>query len=740
MRFILQNNNMSPTMRPLKILSIGFILIFLLLASLSWFSWDSYRLHKGTQHHALELLKLNGSIIHYDEVLTMSAKMAAATGDLYWEERYNTYEPQLEKAIQKLISISPEIFSSEAAFKTNAANINLVAMEKAAFKLVREGKVKQAKILLGNESYKNEKIIYASGMQEIINDLDVLIKSLVIKQSKRNLWSALAAIVGVPLVLFIWFVTYKNIQRYIEQRKQSEEALRKSESNFRELFELSPIGLALCKMDGQLVAVNPAYANIMGYSVDETLKLTYWDITPKKYEADENVQIEKIKKTGGYGPYEKEYIHKDGHLVPVRLNGMVVIREDKEYIWSSVEDITVLKNSENEKIKLVEQLRQSHKMEAIGTLAGGIAHDFNNLLGIILGYAEMVNDDTPENSATKKKMEHIINAGNRAKDLVSQILLFSRKEAMGTSPVQIHLLVKESLELIRSSIPTTIEITQNIDSQSGYVKANTTKIQQVFMNLCTNAAHSMDEKGGVLEVELVSTNLSADDLSSEPDLTPGPYIQLSVKDNGTGIAQHNLSKIFDPYFTTKEFGKGSGMGLAVVEGIVKSFGGMIKVDSKLGYGTSVNVYLPKVEGINNEEIVYKESLPMGNERVLVVDDEEFIVDATKLSLERLGYHVTAVNSSQEAFELFQSQPNAFDIVISDQTMPGMTGDELAKKMLEIRPNIPIIICTGYSSKMDKEKANQIGISALIMKPVDKEMLFKTIRRFLDKNTVTTQFY
>lgn len=723
-------------MRPLKILSVGFILIFLLLASLSWFSWDSYKLHKGTQHYALELLKLNGSILHYDEVLTMSAKMAAATGDHFWEDRYNTFEPQLDNAIQQLITIAPEVFSSEAASKTNSANIKLVAIEKDAFKLVREGKIKQAQILLENEAYKKEKLIYASGMQKIINDLDVLIKTLVRKQSKRNLWSALAAITGISLVLFIWFVTHKNIQRYIEQRKQSEEALRKSESSYRELFELSPIGLALCKMDGQLVAVNPAYANIMGYSVDETLKLTYWDITPIKYEVDENRQIENIEKTRGYGPYEKEYIHKDGHLVPVRLNGMVVIRDGNEYIWSSVEDITVLKNAEDEKIKLVEQLRQSHKMEAIGTLAGGIAHDFNNLLGIILGYAEMVNDATPENSSTKNKMEKIIKAGNRAKDLVSQILLFSRKEAMGTTPIQIHLLIKESLELLRSSIPTTIEIKQKIDSQCGYINANMTKIQQVIMNLCTNAAQSMDENGGILEIELISTNLSANELLSEPNLSPGPYVQLSVKDNGTGIAQQDLSKIFDPYFTTKEFGKGSGMGLAVVAGIVKSFGGMIKVNSQLGQGTTVFVYFPKVEGTSNEELVDTESLPMGNERALVVDDEEYIVDVTKLRLEHLGYQVTATTSSSEALELFESQPDVFDIVISDQTMPEMTGDDLARKILAIRANIPIIICTGHSSKMDKEKANQIGISAFIMKPVDKELLAKTMRRILDKNIVT----
>ena len=719
---------------PLKNISVAFILTLLIFIALGAFSWNSYKELKGSQNEALNIIALNGVILQYDEVLTMSAKMASVTGNLYWEERYKKYEPQLDIAIKKLIELAPELFLGEAASMTDTANIKLVAIEKAAFKLVREGKYKQATSLLTSKDYEREKSIYASGMQKIKNDLETKTHLLLDAQSKRAFWSVLVALTGIPLLLFIWITTYKKIKSFIDKRKQIEEALRNSESKFRELVELSPIGLALCKMDGQLVSVNPAYAKIVGHSIDDALKLSYWDVTPESYAEDEKCQMDKITKTGRYGPYEKEYIHKDGHLVPVRLNGMLVNRDGEKFIWSSVEDITTLKEAEEDNYKLSEQLRQSHKMEAIGTLAGGIAHDFNNLLGIILGYAELIRDNSPDNSSDKNNIEQVLIAGDRAKDLVSHILSFSRKENKKSSPVSIHLLVKESINLIRSTIPTTIEIKQNIDPQCGNILANSTQIQQVLMNLCTNAAQSMEENGGILQVELIPTKLTADDLGTEPDLKPGSYVRLSVKDNGIGIEQKDIDKIFDPYFTTKEIGKGSGMGLAVVIGIVKSYGGMITVDSKPGKGTIFYVYFPVIDKKVVTEMEKNEDLPMGIEKVLVVDDEESIADMTMRRLENLGYQVTSKTNSKEALELFRSQSDSFDIVISDQTMPELTGEELAKKLLEIRPNIPIIICTGYSSKMDEEKAKSIGISAFIMKPVDKGELAKTIRQVLDKNS------
>ena len=521
------------------------------------------------------------------------------------------------------------------------------------------------------------------------------------------------------------------LEKEVVERKQSEKALSNSESKYRELIELSPIGLALCNMDGQILSINPAYAAIIGYSIDEILKLTYWQITPEKYSDDENQQLNQINKTGRYGPYEKEYLHKDGHLVPVRLNGMIVVRDNEKLIWSSVENITALKKAEKETRILSNQLRQSHKMEAIGTLAGGIAHDFNNLLAVILGYADMSLDDIPEGHPVKENLEQVLLAANRATDLVSQILTFSRKGAKERFPVQIHLLVQEALKLLRASIPTTIVIKESIDKRCGNILADPTQIQQVVMNLCTNATQAMDENGGILEVDVSSIQLGLDEKSTELKLEPGNYIRLSIKDNGTGINQKHFEKIFDPYFTTKSIGKGSGMGLSVVVGIIKSHDGIITVDSKPGKGSTFTAYFPKIEKQIQHKIVKTEPVPTGREKILVVDDEKNIVKMNKLMLERLGYQVTTKSSSVEALELFKSQPDAFDMVITDHTMPELTGEQLAKKLLEIRQDLPIIISTGYSSKMDAEKAGAIGIRAFIMKPITKKELSKIIRDVLD---------
>ena len=520
--------------------------------------------------------------------------------------------------------------------------------------------------------------------------------------------------------------------RDITERKIAEEAARSSETKFRELFEQSPIGLALCTMEGQLISVNPAYAKIIGYRIEEALKLSYWQITPEEYGGVEREKLAELQRKGRYEPYEKEYIHKNGHLVSVRLNGMNVLRNGENLIWSSVEDITALKKAEIEKKELIEQLRQSHKMEAIGTLAGGIAHDFNNILAAILGYADMALDDTPDNSPAKYDIEQVLKAGHRAKDLVKHILSFSRKEHMERAPIQIHLIVMETFKLLRATIPATIEIKHDIDTRCGYILADPTQIHQVLMNLCTNAAQSMDENGGVLEVGLNKVHSNTFKLCHIPNLPPGEYIQLSVRDNGVGIDQQHLNRIFDPYFTTKDTGKGSGMGLAVVMGIIRSHDGVITVDSNSGEGTTFNVYFPMIETQPLDSANDTTSLPLGNERVLLVDDEKAMVDMTKRIIERLGYQVTTKTGSREALELFRSQPNEFDIVISDQTMPGLTGGELAKQLLTIRPNIPIVICTGYSSKLNAKQAKTIGISGFIMKPVEKHELAITLRRALDE--------
>ena len=380
-------------------------------------------------------------------------------------------------------------------------------------------------------------------------------------------------------------------------------------------------------------------------------------------------------------------------------------------------------------IALQAQLQQTQKMQAIGTLAGGIAHDFNNILAAVIGYTEIAIADVEKGGLLHDNLKEVLTAGERAKDLVNQILTFSRQSEQDLKPIKVELIVKEVLKLIRASLPATIEIHQDLKSNAA-VLGNYTKIHQVLMNLCTNAAHAMGEKGGMLDVSLVDVELDADYAAKHFDIKPGPYLKLSVRDTGQGISSALLGQIFDPFFTTKQQGEGTGMGLSVVHGIVKSHGGTISVYSEPGEGSIFNVYLPAIESSFEQKAREEKPVPTGTERILFVDDEQALVNMGKQLLESLGYKVTTRTGSIEALELFKVQPDKFDLVITDLTMPNMTGDELAQKLMAIRPDIPVILCTGFSTKMTAEKTKKMGIRAFVLKPVIKQDIAETIRNVL----------
>lgn len=378
------------------------------------------------------------------------------------------------------------------------------------------------------------------------------------------------------------------------------------------------------------------------------------------------------------------------------------------------------------------QLQQIDKLQAIGTLAGGIAHDFNNILFPIIGYTQMVIEDVSENSQIKKNLEEVLNATNRAKDLVTQILTFSRQSSQEYRPLRIQPLIKEALKLLRASIPTTIEIVHHTDSACGATMGDPTQIHQVIMNLCTNAFHAMQETGGILEINLNEFDIDADDLLAKIGMKPGRYIQLEVIDTGHGMKPAVLERIFEPYFSTKEQGKGTGLGLSVTHGIVKSHGGDIRVSSKPGKGTTFQVYLPLIKYSAVEiESVISETAAIGSECVLLVDDETQIVKLEQQALQRLGYQVTSRTSSLEALETFRKQPEKFDLVITDMTMPNMTGMELAPELMRIRPDIPIILCSGFSEMITEEKVKAMGIREYVLKPIAMSVLAKKIRKVLD---------
>ncbi len=388
-----------------------------------------------------------------------------------------------------------------------------------------------------------------------------------------------------------------------------------------------------------------------------------------------------------------------------------------------------------EKRQLEKQLRQSQKMEAIGTLAGGIAHDFNNILSIILGNTELALADMPMESPPRQNLEQILAASLRAREMIQQLLNFSRKDESGLKPLHLNCVIAESLKLMRASLPTNIAIEKDICKKECTTMADTTQIHQIMLNLCTNAAHAMETEGGVLTVRLESVVL--DETAVEGfGIPPGNYARLVVADTGRGIEKDVIDRIFDPYFTTKKDGRGTGMGLSVVHGIVKGNGGTIQAFSRPGRFTEFHIYLPLVDAVIETETATEipQHLPGGDEHILIVDDEEMLVDMMRQVLEQLGYKVSAYTDSTAAFKAFLSCPLAYHLMITDMTMPGMTGTGLSKAVKAVRNDIPIILCTGFNEQIRDCNIQALGIQDLIMKPVGMRELAETIRRVLTMKT------
>jgi len=393
--------------------------------------------------------------------------------------------------------------------------------------------------------------------------------------------------------------------------------------------------------------------------------------------------------------------------------------------------ISRIKEGEAERLLLQSQLQQAQKMEAIGTLASGIAHDFNNILGAVLGYAELAILETAPGSMLKKHLDTVMSAAYRAKELVRQILAFSRQSNEERKPINVAHIIKEVLKFLRASLPSTIDIRGHIETAPGTVFADPTQIHQIIMNLCTNAHHAMRENGGILEVNLRAVHVDEERASSNTELKEGSYVQLTVSDTGHGMDEQIMARIFDPYFTTKEKGVGTGLGLAVVHGIVTKYGGCIEVESTPGKGSKFDLYFPVIQEAELPAPAEKEEMPRGKERILFIDDEPPLVEIGQQMLVRLGYEVVTNSNSIDGLNQFLAEPGKFDLVISDMTMPNLTGDVLAKKIMEIDSRVPIILCTGFSERISEEQARSLGISALLMKPLGMHSLAKTVRSALD---------
>ena len=519
----------------------------------------------------------------------------------------------------------------------------------------------------------------------------------------------------------------------ITERKQAEEALRESEDRYRMLFNSAHDAIFVHQPSAEgkpskFIEVNDVACKMYGYTREELLELTPIDLVISGQEEDARIWVRRLL-SDKYCVFEIVHKASDGKEIPVEINAHLFDFKGRPTILSIVRDITDRKRSEA-------QLQQSQKMEAIGTLAGGIAHDFNNILSPLLGYAELLKEDLSDDSPLQASVNEIYRASLRARDLVQQILAFSRQTEDELKPIRIHPAVKEAIKLLRASLPKTIDIEQNIDPDCGAVIAAPTQIHQIAMNLATNAYHAMEDTGGTLKVALKQFQMEPDQ-SESIGLVPGEYACLTVSDTGVGIEKDILNRIFDPYFTTKKQGKGTGLGLSVVHGIVKGYGGDIHIYSEPGKGTEVHVYLPIIESKIEEGAKDSiESIQGGTEKILLVDDEEAIVRMEQLMLKQLSYEVTTRAGSVDALEAFKANPDRYDLIITDMTMPNMTGIQLAQEIKKIRPEIPIIICTGFSDQIDDEKCKAMGIQGYVMKPIVRREFAGIIREVLDRTVVS----
>jgi len=549
-----------------------------------------------------------------------------------------------------------------------------------------------------------------------------------VKLVPRWLTVTLIAIVLVIAVLLL-------INRTLNLRVRARTAeLYRRERQYRDLVENANSIILRWDHRGKIIFLNQYGLDLFGYDRQEIIGRNFLEaLEPPERIQGRNLQEmvnEIIASPESYRIMESEDISKDGKRLFIQWTNKAVVNSEGKFqeMLSIGADITKRKELEKD-------LFQAQKMEAIGTLAGGIAHDFNNILSVIFGYTELAKLEMDDSEKLSVDLEQVLMAAQRAKKLVQQILTFSRKTNSDYQPLQISLLVKETIKMLRSTIPATIDIKQNILSNR-LILADPTQIHQLIMNLCTNAFHAMEESGGTLGLALRDIQVDEGKIySAELDLAPGEYVQIEVSDTGCGIPPETMSKIFEPYYTTKTKGKGTGLGLAVVHGIVNSHKGQIKVYSVPQEGTTIHVYFPvtaedRVEGADSDD--QQEDITGGQENIMVVDDELPIARTISKILSTYGYNTETYSDPVKALAAFEQDLNYFDLVVTDMTMPAMTGLNLAQKMLTARPGLPIILCTGYSELINKDKALQLGIAAYLQKPVAMRTILKTVRERLDE--------
>lgn len=535
----------------------------------------------------------------------------------------------------------------------------------------------------------------------------------------------------IPVAITLWHGIWNGADcLYGSCRDRRREVA--AEKRFEQLFRHNPALMALTREDDRVfVDVNDTWLNATGYSRAEVIGKTALELDLIPDVAQLQAAAETLRSKGRIGDIELSIRRKDGELLHGLFFGERLGEGADRHLLTVMLDISERKRMEAERRHLESRLQLAHKMEALGTLAGGIAHDFNNILGAVIGYGEMAREDCREGTELAHAIDQVLKAGMRAKELVKQILTFSRQNDQELQTLQAAPIIGEAIKLLRASIPSTIEIRNDIDKDTAPVLASPTQLHQILMNLCTNAAHAMEDRGGILSIRLQQIELDEETAAGHHLPGSGSYLRLTVEDTGCGIDEAIRMRIFDPYFTTKEPGKGTGMGLAIVHGIVHNLGGTIDCHSRLGAGSRFEVLLPTAQAGALTEPNQEEMVSGGDEHILLVDDEEPLVRTNATLLQRLGYRVTGMTDSNQALAAFLSSPDDFDLLITDQTMPQLTGAELAQRVLAVRPGFPVLLCTGYSSHISPQKARDLGIKGFLNKPASKRDLALAIRAALD---------
>ncbi len=517
-----------------------------------------------------------------------------------------------------------------------------------------------------------------------------------------------------------------------ERRREAARALRESESRYRGLFQNMMDISYRTDLQGKLAIVSPSSEQMLGYKPDEMVGRPFADFyrDPSRHA----VLMETLERQGLVKNFELDVIRKDGAVATVWTNARWTVDSDSRRLGIDgvLRDVTQAKRDAEQRRNLEESLRQNQKMQAIGQLAGGIAHDFNNMLSVIIGHTEIALQDVPPEGQAAQSLMQILQAGERAKHLVSRILTFSRGGPVEKSIVRLSTIVHEVLGFLKMTIPSSVTVSSRLQAESGAVIANATQIHEAVMNLASNAVHAMDGKG-VLTVSLSEERLAAAVPGRIGAIGPGVFSVIDVQDTGVGMEKALVDKAFEPFFTTKPAGKGTGMGLSVVYGIMRDHGGDIVVESSPGKGTSMKLYFPRVDAENADKAGAGTDVPGGNERILYVDDESSIAVLMEKLLATLGYRVTAVTDPAHALELLSADRFAFDLLITDQSMPVITGIELAKKAVALNAALPVILCTGYSSPVEEDEAATAGVRRVCMKPARKKELGLAIRQVLDES-------